>query len=147
MTNHYHITITITNITTITNPTLLCYTIPNNYPGGHQGTNPISTMVEYSSEQKMLREQILAALRKLEKTEITVIEFEDMIYQMGIEFPDILVKHLRQYQLSGLLDWTLCVRSLDAHVFKSKLLTDQPDVKDIQNIKGRLLCALKELVR
>ena len=95
----------------------------------------------------MLREQVLAALRKLEAAEITVVEFEDMIYQMGIEFPEVLVKHLRQNQMSGQLDWTLCVRSLDAHVFKSKLLTDQPDLKEIKNIKSRLLFALQELVR
>jgi hypothetical protein len=102
--------------------------------------------VGYNSEQKMLREQVLAALRKLEGGAITVVEFEDMIFQMGIEFPEVLVKHLRQNQCTGQLDWTLCVRSLDAHVFKAKLLTDQPDLTEIKNIKSRLLCALKELV-
>jgi hypothetical protein len=124
---------------------------PSIYPtlraeGGHQGSQPINTTIGYSSEQKMLREQVLAALRKLEGGEITVIEFEDMIYQMGIELPEVLVKHLRQNQMSGQLDWTLCVRNLDAHVFKSKLLTDQPDLNDIKNIKSRLLFALQTLV-
>ena len=57
------------------------------------------------------------------------------------------MKHLRQNQVTGLLDWTFCVRSLDAHVFKAKLMSDQPDLNDIKNIKSRLLFSLKELVR
>mmetsp|Transcript_35502 Transcript_35502/g.66265 ORF Transcript_35502/g.66265 Transcript_35502/m.66265 type:complete len:777 (-) Transcript_35502:146-2476(-) len=113
--------------------------------GGHQGKQPINTSIGYNSEQKMLREQVLAALRKLELGEITPVEFEDLIYQMGIEFPEVLVKHLRQNQSTGLLDWTLCVRSLDSHVFKSKLMTEQPDLEEVKNIKSRLLLALREL--
>ena len=95
----------------------------------------------------MLREQVLAALRKLEGGEVNVVEFEDMIFQMGIEFPENLVKHLRQHQVTGLLDWTFCVRCLDAHVFKPKLLTDQPNLDEVKNIKSRLLRALQVLVR
>lgn len=106
----------------------------------------MNTTLGYSSEQKMLREQVLAALRKLEGGEITVVEFEDMIYQMGIEFPETLVKHLRQNQMSGQLNWTLCVRLLDAHVFKPKLLSEQPDLEKVKNVKSRLLFALQELV-
>ena len=62
----------------------------------------------------------MAALRKVDHGEITSVEMQNILFEMGIEPPDLLITNLQRKDRSGHLDWRKCVRLLDEHVFKPK---------------------------
>lgn len=79
-----------------------------------------SGSVGFTSELKIAREKVLAALRKVDHGEITSVEMQNILFEMGIEPPDLLITNLQRKDKSGHLDWRKCVRLLDEHVFKPK---------------------------
>ncbi|CAE7607596.1 Capsl [Symbiodinium microadriaticum] len=99
--------------------------------------------LSYTSEQKLLREQVLAALRKLDAGEISVVEFLDIIFTMGIELPEGVLKQLKLQQQSGLLDWRACVHELDGYVFKHRSLEDNTPHEMVALAKRKLTTALR----
>ena len=98
--------------------------------------------LSYTSEQKLLREQVLAALRKLDAGEISVVEFLDIIFHMGIELPEGVLKQLKLQQQSGLLDWRACVHELDGYVFKHRSLEDNTPHEMVTGAMQKLVAAL-----
>lgn len=99
--------------------------------------------VHYSSEEKMLREQVLAALRKLDAGEFSTVEFQDKIFTMGIELPEIVLKELQRQEQSGAFHWNTCVKAIDNHVFKRKVLDEAVPQETIhqllQMLKDRIV--------
>lgn len=100
--------------------------------------------LSYSSEQKMLREQVLASLRKLDSGEFTRVEFQDKIYTMGIELPLGVLKLLKIQETTGLLDWAGCVRELDGCVFKLISMQNKESEGTVLNVKDRLIQAIQQ---
>jgi hypothetical protein len=92
----------------------------------------------YTSEQKMLREQVLASLRKLDSGEFTRVEFQDKIFTMGIELPEKVLKLLKLQEQTGLLDWSGCVKELDGYVFKHVSMQNKESTGTIMSAKKRL---------
>ena len=60
--------------------------------------------LKYNSEQKIIREQVLAALRRLDSGDLSMTEFQHKIYAIGIELPEVVVTLLQRGQLTGKLD-------------------------------------------
>ena len=79
-----------------------------------------SSDVGFTSELKIAREKVLAALRKVDHGEITTVEMQNILFEMGIEPPDLFLTNLQRKDRTGHLDWRKCVRLLDEHVFKPK---------------------------
>jgi hypothetical protein len=109
---------------------------------GKSGSLPDQRELSYTSEQKLLREQVLAALRKLDAGEISVVEFLDIIFAMGIELPEGVLKQLKLQQQSGLLDWRACVHELDGYVFKHRSLEDNTPYEMVAVAMQKLKSAL-----
>lgn len=91
---------------------------------GKLGKNIKAEKIAYSSEQRILREQVLAALRKLDAGQLSTVEFQDKMFTMGVDLPDAVLRELQQYVQSGLLNWSACVQALDDYVFKHKSIMD-----------------------
>mmetsp|Transcript_3118 Transcript_3118/g.4810 ORF Transcript_3118/g.4810 Transcript_3118/m.4810 type:complete len:795 (+) Transcript_3118:89-2473(+) len=105
----------------------------------HKGKKGVQKQeLSYTSEQKLLREQVLAALRKLDAGELSRIEFQDIIFTMGIELPEGVLKQLQLQEQSGLLDWRACVHELDGYVFKHRSLEDDTPHEAVAVAKQRL---------
>jgi Ca2+-binding EF-hand superfamily protein len=94
--------------------------------------------ISYSSEQRILREQVLAALRKMDAGELSTVEFQDKMFTMGVELPQVVLRELQQYMQSGLLNWSSCVQAIDAYVFKHKSIMDMDEGADEESDKYRL---------
>lgn len=112
-------------------------------PGIKGNTPSTAQELSYNSEQKLLREQVLAALRKLDAGEISVVEFLDIIFAMGIELPEGVLKQLKLQQQSGLLDWRACVHELDGYVFKHRSLEDDAPHEMTALAKRKLITTLR----
>jgi hypothetical protein len=102
--------------------------------------------LSYTSEQKLLREQVLAALRKLDAGLLSAVEFQDIIFTMGIELPEGVLKQLQLQAQSGLLDWRACVQELDGYVFKYRSLADDAPKEAVAVAKGKLVDILNSSV-
>jgi Ca2+-binding EF-hand superfamily protein len=98
--------------------------------------------IRYTSELKLLREQVLAALRKLDSGEVSLSEFQDKVFDMGFELPEVIVKELRRSAHSGMMNWKKCVEILDAEVFKSQALYDRVPQETVDAVKEQLLAML-----
>ena len=99
--------------------------------------------IKYTSEQKFLREQILAAMRKLDGSTISLTDFIDKVYEIGFNIPDELLNELKKTSGSGKIDWNRCVKLLDANVFKIKALDERVSVEDVAKSKQMLIDALR----
>jgi hypothetical protein len=102
--------------------------------------------LSYTSEQKLLREQVLAALRKLDAGILSAVEFQDIIFTMGIELPEGVLKQLQLQVQSGALDWRACVQELDGYVFKYRSLTDDTPREAVTVAKEKLVQILNSSV-
>jgi hypothetical protein len=113
----------------------------------HKGmSGSVQENLSYTSEQKLLREQVLAALRKLDAGILSAVEFQDIIFTMGIELPEGVLKQLLLQEQSGLLDWRACVQALDGYVFKHRSLVDEVPPQVIESAKGHLIDVLNSSV-
>lgn len=97
----------------------------------------------YTSEQKLLREQVLAALRKLDAGELSLPEFQDKVFAMGFELPQAIYLELQRSFQSGQLNWRRCVEILDAEVFKIKALHERITPEEVESARIQLLQALE----
>lgn len=91
---------------------------------GQLGKDSKAESIAYTSEQRILREQVLAALRKMDAGELSTVEFQDKMFTMGVELPDAVLRELQQYVQSGLLNWSACVQAIDDYVFKHKSIME-----------------------
>lgn len=102
----------------------------------------LPTQFNYNSEQKLIREQVLAALRKLDSAELSLSEFQDKMCQMGIELPETVHTYLVRGQHSGMLDLRKCVQVLDSTIFKVQAQEGVPP-EALQQAKDQLMSAMK----
>lgn len=95
-------------------------------------------LISYNCNHKMLREQILAALRKLDSTEISVADFQERMYLLGLNIPDAVLLELRRINQCGSLDYKKCVQLLDNTLFKVTALYDTVPIEEIDRLKNIL---------
>lgn len=108
---------------------------------GVKGNAPV---ISYNSELRLQREQILAALRKLDSHEISLDEFHSKTRAIGFEVPSYILKLLHESTIVGRLDWRKCISVLDTTVFKVKALDEVPSAEDVDAIKASILAQLAE---
>jgi Ca2+-binding EF-hand superfamily protein len=111
---------------------------------GQLGSSDLAENIRYTSEQRILREQVLAALRKLDAGELSSVEFQDKMFTMGVELPLTVLRELSLYQQSGLLNWSACVQALDGYVFKHKSV--EPPETDIEDEAAPLRQQMMEAI-
>lgn len=85
-------------------------------------------------------------MRKLDAGALSAVEFQDIIFTMGIELPEGVLKQLQLQAQSGLLDWRACVQALDGYVFKYRSLTDDVPRESVSLAKEKLIEILKSSV-
>jgi Ca2+-binding EF-hand superfamily protein len=120
-------------------PSLLSQSQLSMQVGYHGGD---SSDLTYNSEQKLLRAQILALLRKLDAGKMSLNVFQEKVYDLNLELPDKMIMELSRFQKIGFLDLRKCVSILDADLFKMRALGDRYSVVDIEEAKGALKSAL-----
>lgn len=112
--------------------------------------------VKYTSEIKLQREQVIALIRKVHASELSMEEFQLKLSNIGIELPEILISELWRSQGSGHLDIQRCVKIMDAEIFKSRAMEEnglseaaksiRNDFKDKILTRGcNSLCELKRV--
>jgi Ca2+-binding EF-hand superfamily protein len=80
------------------------------------------TTATYNIEQRLQREQVSAALRKLDNGVITMDDFQDMLFSLGIDIPEDFMSEIRRGVVSGRLDVRKYMKMLDANIFKSSVI-------------------------
>jgi len=109
-----------------------------------QGVSGGSSVIKYNVEQKLTREQVLAALRRLDSSAINVHEFERKMYEIGIDIDPLLLKKIRDTLKTGKLDYKGVVSALDSQVFLPKALNSAPKPEEMAEIKRKVSACLKE---
>jgi len=99
----------------------------------------------FTIEQKLQREQISAALRKLDANQITFFNFQDLVRSMGINIPDnILIDIKRSFQ-AGCVDVRKHLKLLDATVFKISAIEECVQINEkLNGLKRRFREAIIE---
>lgn len=112
---------------------------------GKLGKDSRAESITYTSEQRILREQVLAALRKMDAGEISSVEFQDKMFTMGVDLPDAVLRELQQYVQCGQLNWSACVQAMDDYVFKHKsiLELDEGNDDEIAEYRRQMFEAIK----
>jgi Ca2+-binding EF-hand superfamily protein len=72
----------------------------------------------FNIEQKLQREQIWAALRKLDTNQISFFDFQDLINSMGITIPENILIEIKRSYHAGHVDVRKFIKLLDAAIFK-----------------------------
>eukprot|EP01034_Spumella_vulgaris_P036348 gene36348-44842_t len=109
--------------------------------------------LQFNSEQKLQREQVLAALRKLHAAELSMDDFQDKLFAMGFDLPETVAAELSRSVASGNLDQRKVVKLLDATVFKVAALEDCKNrsvaaalqLKFIQSVRNSGISSVLEL--
>lgn len=99
--------------------------------------------IAFNSELRLQREQILAALRKLDAGELSMNEFQDKVYSMGFDLPEAIAADIARSVQAGRLDWRRFVNLLDANVFKVNALDNKLLSDDVCLVRRRFLDTLK----
>jgi len=108
------------------------------------GVTGSASVIKYNVETKMTREQVLAALRRLDGGTISVVEFERKMYEIGIEIEPLLLKRIRDSLKTGKLDYRGVVAALDTQVFHAKAMDSAVKPEDMAEIKRKVSACLKE---
>lgn len=95
--------------------------------------------LKYNSELKLVREQIIATLRKVDSGAIDFAEFQEKIYQMGYDLPSSMINALKKSFVAGKVDWVKCIQQLDVDMFKVKALEERTPEEVISGAKEKLL--------
>jgi Ca2+-binding EF-hand superfamily protein len=80
--------------------------------------------VKFNIERKLQREQVFAALRKLDAGEMTIEDFQDVLYSIGVDLPEALNAQLSHAVVAGNIDLRRFIKLLDAALFKEQALED-----------------------
>lgn len=81
--------------------------------------------VSFNSEEKLQRQQIIAALRKLDSGEMDMDTFHERLFSMGFDLPQKIAADLNIAVQSGKMEITRFVSLLDTTVFKNNVLEDR----------------------
>jgi Ca2+-binding EF-hand superfamily protein len=107
---------------------------------GTIGTKDID--VAFNVETKVQREQVLAALRKLDVGAISMDDFQDMLFSIGVDLPEALAVDIRRSVVSGRMDVKKYVKLLDASIFKHAAIEERITRTEVQNIKQQYIRAV-----
>ena len=105
-----------------------------------QGSNP---QVRYTTEQKVIREQVLAALRKLAAGELSMQEFHKIVFNMGIELPEVVVTLLERSLRTGHLEMHKVIQLLDGAVFKVLAAENVVDPSELERIRRDFVAKMR----
>lgn len=107
---------------------------------GARGNKDLS--IGFNIETRLQREQVLAALRKLDSGEITMDDFQDMLFSVGIDLPETLAVDIRRSAAAGRMDVRKYVKMMDANIFKANAIEDQISAEDAQKMKNKFRSAV-----
>lgn len=99
-----------------------------------------SPSVNYTSEIRLQREQVLAAMRKLDSHVFTLDDFSAKIHELGLEVPLEVYRMVQDSATVGRLDWQKCIRIMDNTIFKVRALQQAPS-------SGAISAALRLLLQ
>jgi Ca2+-binding EF-hand superfamily protein len=111
-----------------------------NMQAGYLGAD--SSELSYNSEQKLMREQVLALLRKLDAGQMSMNAFQEKVFKSNFELPEAVVKELTLSLKNGFLDWRRCMSILDADVFKTRAFDERYTKGEVDEAEGALKRAL-----
>lgn len=80
--------------------------------------------VKYNIERKLQREQVFAALRKLDAGELTMEDFQDVLFSIGVDLPEALHARLSRAVIAGNIDLRQFIKLMDASLFKAQALEE-----------------------
>ena len=101
--------------------------------------------IKYTVEMKLQREQVLVALRRLDRCDIDVFQFERRLHDIGFEAHPSILKKITDSLKTGKLDWKATVKLLDCEIFHKRALELQTDHKSIERIKNLVSNCLKHI--
>jgi calcyphosin len=101
--------------------------------------------VTFNSELRLQREQVYAALRKLDVGQLSMDEFQDKIFSMGIDIPETILTAIHQAVKSGHMDVRHFVKLLDATIFKATALEDRVTPNDLQAMQQSFNLQVQQL--
>lgn len=101
------------------------------------GTAGEDVTLYFNSEQKLQREQIMAALRKLDAGELTMDSFQDKLFALGFELPELIGANLRRAVQTGKLDLRRIMKMFDSTILKVNALDTIPDRRKIDALKDQ----------
>lgn len=104
-----------------------------------KGAKGEDVQLTFNVEMKLLREQVLAGLRKLDSGEFKLSDFQSKIYDLGIEMEPVILKTLQDNLKAGAVNWRLIIHLFDATVFRKKALYDRPPAADVERIKAKMV--------
>jgi Ca2+-binding EF-hand superfamily protein len=84
---------------------------------GKHGESDLS--LTYNIEQRLQREQLAAALRKLDGGSISIDDFQNLVYSIGIDVPEKFLADVRRDFAAGKLDVRKYMKILDSNIFKA----------------------------
>lgn len=82
------------------------------------GAHGSKIQATFTIEQKLQREQIWAALRKLDTNQISFFDFQDLIHSMGINVPENILIEIKRSYHAGHVDVRKFIKLLDSAIFK-----------------------------
>jgi len=106
------------------------------------GVKTVKPQISYNSEIRLQREQVLAALRKLDSHEISLDEFQSKALAIGFDIPQNVMKMLQEATVVGRFNWRSIIRILDTNIFKAKALEEAPSAETIEAVKQTILSHL-----
>ena len=104
-----------------------------------KGATGEDIQLSFNVEMKLLREQVLAGLRKLDSGEFKLSDFQSKIYDLGIEMEPIILKTLQDDLKAGAVNWRLIIHLFDTTVFRKKALYDRPPTEEVERIKAKMV--------
>eukprot|EP01038_Epipyxis_sp_PR26KG_P010986 gene10986-14759_t len=110
---------------------------------GKESKNNIANLpVRFNSEHRLQREQVLAAIRKLDSSELSFSDFQDKLFSIGFELPEYLLKSIRNQIDAGGIDWSKLVGQLDASVFKVNAIDEQLQPEVVNQVRQKFVDAV-----
>ena len=104
-----------------------------------KGASGEEIQLSFNVEMKLLREQVLAGLRKLDSGEFKLSDFQSKIYDLGIEMEPIILKTLQDDLKAGAINWRLIIHLFDTTVFRKKALYDCPSQTLVERTKTKMV--------
>lgn len=101
--------------------------------------------IQFNVEMKLLREQVLAGLRKLDAGDFTISDFQSKIYDLGLHMEPIILKNLKDQLVAGRLNWKNIIHLFDATIFRKKAIYDKPEKSEVERVREKFLTLLHDI--
>lgn len=101
--------------------------------------------IQFNVEMKLLREQVLAGLRKLDAGDFTISDFQSKIYDLGLHMEPIILKNLKDQLVAGRLNWRNIIHLFDATIFRKKAIYDKPEKSEVERVREKFLTLLYDI--